>query len=214
MPRFSFRLWLLPDAAGIETYVYGHLNPFPELYHLIRLAGIRGYTIWLDGCDLFLTREADEIGMGETLDMTNPVHRQWADTMGPLFDKENGHEIAGHPSEVFRLNSEANPGCAQMTYRGGLVFGLASMEAVAKIYGQMPVGVGTALREAGVQRQWAWVEDGSLWTYLECDDLAETESLLMASGPYQAWLRSMSSFFDARTRREGWRRTREVFRCD
>lgn len=88
------------------------------------------------------------------------------------------------------------------------------MEAVSKIHCLTPIGVVAALREAGVQRQWPWVEDGSLWTYLECDDLALTESLLMFSGPYQAWLGSMSDLFDARTRREGWRRTREVFRCD
>src|SRR5690349_2265050 len=58
MDRNAFRLWLKPDPEGIETYAQWHLHPFPELYDLIRAAGIRRYTIWLDGVDLLLTREA------------------------------------------------------------------------------------------------------------------------------------------------------------
>ena len=119
MPRNAFRLWLKPDPAGIETYAQWHLNPFPELYDLIRAAGIRRYTIWLDGADLLLTREADDLTKGETLDMSNPVHKEWADTMTPLFD-ERVRRGPGVPTEVFALDPDGEPGAAQMTYRTGL----------------------------------------------------------------------------------------------
>jgi L-rhamnose mutarotase len=70
------------------------------------------------------------------------------------------------------------------------------------------------MRAAGVRREWSWVEDGSAWTYRECDDLDATEAALAASPAYRSWSATMTSHLDDRTRREGPRRTREVFRCD
>jgi L-rhamnose mutarotase len=213
MPRNAFRLWLKPDPAGIETYAQWHLHPFPELYDLIRAAGIRRYTIWLDGRDLLLTREADDLTKGETLDMTNPVHKEWADTMTPLFD-ERVREGPGKPTEVFALDPEGDPGPAQMTYRTGLQPGTGAVEAVTTAHRDMPADVVDALRAAGIRRQWTWVEDGDAWTYRESDDLDATEAALAASAPHHAWLAALTDHLDERTASEGPRRTREVFRCD
>ena len=169
MPRVAFRLWLKDDPDGIETYAAYHLDPFPELYDLIRAAGIRRYTIWLDGTDLLLTREGDDPTKGETLDMSNPVHLEWSNTMRPLFDERVARDGAGHPAEAFALDPDAEPGAAQMTYRTGLRPGTA--DAVTAAYRELPREVRDALRAAGVRRQWTWVEEGDAWTYLECDDL-------------------------------------------
>ena len=212
MPRVAFRLWLRPDPAGIDRYVHDHLDPFPGLYDLIRAAGIRRYTIWLDGSDLLLTREGDDPLKGETLDMEDQVHRQWADTMRPLFDERVAREGAGQPSEVFALDPDAGPGLAQMTYRVGLRPGGA--DELAALHRAAPDEVRDALRAAGVRREWIWVEAGDAWTYLECNDLDATEAALAASDVQRAWLASMTHLFDDRTQREGHRRTREVFRCD
>ena len=71
-----------------------------------------------------------------------------------------------------------------------------------------------AMRAAGVRREWTWVEDGSAWTYRECDDLDAAESSLSASDPVRSWWGGMAGVLDERTRQDGRRRTREVFRCD
>ena len=213
MPRIAFRLWLRPDQDGIETYVRGHLDPFPGLYDRIRAAGIQRYTIWLDGTDLLLTREGVEPWRGETLDLDDPVQRQWVDTMQPLFQERVARDGPGHPSEVFALDPDADPGPAQVTYRTGLRPGPDAMAAVAGAYRAVPAPVIDELRAAGARRAWTWLEDGGAWTYLECDDLDATEAALAASAPYQAWWTSMRSWLDDRGR-EGPRRTREVFRCD
>jgi L-rhamnose mutarotase len=211
--RNAFRLWLKPDPAGIETYAQWHLHPFPELYDLIRAAGIRRYTIWLDGADLLLTREADDLTKGETLDMSNPVHKEWADTMTPLFD-ERVRSGPGKPTEIFVLDPHSEPGAAQMTYRTSLQPGADASDAVTAAHNPVPSDVIDALRAAGTRRQWTWVEDGDAWTYRESDDLDASEAALAASAPYQAWLSSFASHLDQRTASEGPRRTREVFRCD
>ena len=212
MPRVAFRLWLKDDPDGIETYAWHHLHPFPELYDLIRAAGIRRYTIWLDGSDLFLTREGDDPTKGETLDMANPVHLEWSNTMRPLFDDRVARDGAGRPAEIFALDPDAEPGPAQMTYRTGLR--PAAADEVGDLHRSTSGEVRYALRTAGVRRQWTWVEEGDAWTYLECRDLGATQAALAASDAYQGWISSMAHLFDARTQREGRRPTREVFRCD
>ena len=211
MPRVAFRLWLKPDPAGIETYVRGHLDPFPGLYEMIRAAGIRNYTIWLDGPDLLLTREGETPLEGETLDMANPVHRQWADTMKPLFD-ERVRDGPGHPVEVFSLDPDGEHGPAQMTYRACLRED--ATDEVAATFRDLPGDVRGALREAGVRREWSWLEPGDLWTYRECADLDATEAALAAVPAYRRWMATLGPSFDDRTRHEGPHRTREVFRCD
>ena len=212
MPRVAFRLWLKPDPEGIEIYVWNHLNPFDGLYDAIREAGIKHYTIWLDGADLFLTREGDTPEKGEKMDLSDPVQQRWADTLTPLFDERVKREGAGHPTEVFSMDPDGAVGPAQMTYRVGLRAG--ATDEVAAIHRAATDGLRDALRAAGITRQWTWVEDGSAWTYRECADLDATEAALAASPVHVAWLSSMTDLLDDRTRREGPRRTREVFRCD
>jgi L-rhamnose mutarotase len=212
MPRVAFRLWLKPDPEGIEVYVWNHLNPFDGLYDAIREAGIEHYTIWLDGADLFLTREGDTPEKGEKMDLSDPVQQRWADTLTPLFDERVKREGAGHPTGVFSLDPDGAVGPAQMTYRVGLRAG--ATDEVAAIHRAATDELRDALRAAGITRQWTWVEDGSAWTYRECADLDATEAALAASPVQAAWLSSMTDLLDDRSRREGPRRTREVFRCD
>jgi L-rhamnose mutarotase len=214
MPRIAFRLWLKPDPEGIEVYVWNHLNPFDGLYDAIREAGIEHYTIWLDGADLFLTREGLTPEMGEKMDFSQPVQQVWRDTLTPLFDERVKTEGAGRPTEVFSLDPDGPVGPAQMTYRMGLRPGQAVVDEVAALYRAAPDALRNDLRAAGITRDWTWVEDGSAWTYRECADLDATEAALAAS-PVQAVLMSrLSHYLDERTRVEGPRRTREVFRCD
>jgi L-rhamnose mutarotase len=216
MPRIAFRLWLKDDPAGIETYVRYHLDPFDGLYDLIRAAGIRRYTIWLDGTDLFLTREGDHPEVGEKLDLENPVHAEWAATMTPLFQERVRTEGAGRPDQAFALDPDGSPGPTQgqMTYRAGLLGGDASRAAVGAALARDVVGVAASLRAAGVRRAWTFVEDGDAWTYVEADDLEVMEATLRSDPTWTAFWGSLSDVLDERTRTEGWRRTREVFRCD
>ena len=188
---------------GIETYVRGHLDPFPSLYDRIRAAGLRRYTIWLDGADLLLTREGDDPLKGETLDLSDPVQQRWVDVMTPLFIERVARDGPSYPSEVFAFDPDAEPGRARMTYRTGLRPGAEAVEAVASAFRAAPMAVLDELRAAGIRRQWIWVEDGSAWTYRECDDLDATEAALAASATYRSWWASTTSSLDDRTLAKG-----------
>ena len=216
MPRIAFRLWLLDDPAGIDTYVRWHLEPFYGLYDLIRAAGIERYTIWLDGTDLFLTREGATPESGEKLDMNNPVHAEWAATMTPLFQPRVRETGATKPAQVYALQPDgaAGPTEGQMAYRAGLKPGEAALDAVVRRWSRDAIAVSDALRAAGVRRAWVFGEEGSLWAYLESDDLDAMEALLAVNPTWTGLWAGIADHLDERTAREGWRRTREVFRCD
>lgn len=216
MPRIAFRLWLKDDPEGIETYVKWHLEPFDGLYDLIRAAGIERYTIWLDGTDLFLTREGATPESGETLDMGNPVHAEWAATMTPLFQPRVRETGATKPTQVyaFQPDGAAGPTQGQMTYRAGLKPGEAELEALVRRWSRDAIELTDALRAAGVRRGWVFAEEGSLWTYLEADDLGAMEASLAANPAWVGFWGRIAEHLDERTARDGWRRTREVFRCD
>jgi len=216
MPRIAFRLWLKDDPEGIETYVHHHLHPFDGLYDLIRAAGIKRYTIWLDGTDLFLTREGDTPESGESLDMANPVHAEWAATMKPLFQPRVAESGATRPAQIHAYAADAEPGPAegQMTYLAGLRPGDAARDAVTRAWSLSAIEISGALQRAGVHRAWTFLDDGELWTYLEADSLGAMEETLAADPAWtDVWAR-ISEHLDERTARDGWRRTREVFRCD
>ena len=216
MPRIAFRLWLKDDPAGIETYVHYHLDPFDGLYDLIRAAGIKRYTIWLDGTDLFLTREGDTPEVGEKLDMENPVHAEWAATMTPLFQERVRTEGAGRPQQVLAFDPGRAPGPVegQMTYRAGLLPGQAAQDAVSAAWARSAVNLAESFRRAGVMRLWTFLEDGDAWTYLEARSLDAAEEALAADPAWQVLWADLAPVLDDRTRAQGWRRTREVFRCD
>ena len=216
MPRIAFRLWLKDDPEGIDTYVKWHLDPFDGLYDLIRAVGIKRYTIWLDGTDLFLTREGDTPESGETLDMADPVHAEWAATMKPLFQPRVAESGATRPAQIYAFDADAEPGPVegQMTYRAGLQVGEAATDAVTRAWSLAAIEISGALRRAGVHRAWAFLEDGSLWTYLEADSLDAMERTLATDPDWTDLWARISEQLDEQTAREGWCRTREVFRCD
>ncbi|MFN8619255.1 MAG: L-rhamnose mutarotase [Chloroflexota bacterium] len=216
MPRIAFRLWLNDDPAGIETYVRWHLDPFDGLYDLIRAAGIERYTIWLDGTDLFLTREGAHPEIGEELDLSNPVHAEWAATMTPLFQPRVRESGAGRPREILAHDPDGEPGpiAGQMTYRVPLVPGDAAGAAVAAAFAGSEATLGASLRAAGVCRAWTFLEDGDAWIYLEAADLDAMEAALAADPAWEAFWAGLAPSLRAGAGPGRWRRTREVFRCD
>lgn len=105
MVRYAFRMRLKPGTA--EEYVRLHEAVDPEVLDGIRQAGIRNYSIYLDGDDLFSTFEVDDLErLGEVMRQGDPG-RPWARAVTALF-AEKGHDPAtGMPPrlrEVFRFD--------------------------------------------------------------------------------------------------------------
>jgi L-rhamnose mutarotase len=100
--RSAFVLRVRPDK--IDEYVAAHRNVWPELLDALRAAGIRNYTIFRNGNEMFGYFEADDLEAAGAYMAEQDVNSRWQDAMAELLDERVPD--AGPPplEEVFRLD--------------------------------------------------------------------------------------------------------------
>lgn len=87
MPRIGRRTRL---KAGLEQeYVRTHRAIWPEMKAVIAAAGIRNYSAYIDGCDLFSYFEVDDLDAAYAFLEQQPVAQKWQDTMSHLMDADD-----------------------------------------------------------------------------------------------------------------------------
>jgi L-rhamnose mutarotase len=100
--RSAFVLRVRPDR--IDDYVEAHRNVWPELLAALRSAGIRNYTIFRHGNELFGYFESDDLEAAAAFMEAQEVNARWQDAMAGLLEERVPD--AGPPAleEVFRLD--------------------------------------------------------------------------------------------------------------
>ncbi|HZT16217.1 MAG TPA: L-rhamnose mutarotase [Gaiellaceae bacterium] len=100
--RSAFVLQVKPEK--VEEYVEAHRNVWPELLDALRAAGIRNYTIFRHGSEMFGYFEADDLDAAARHMAAQEVNARWQDAMAELLDARVPD--AGPPAleEVFRLD--------------------------------------------------------------------------------------------------------------
>lgn len=100
--RSAFVLHVRPDR--IDEYVRAHANVWPEMLDALRAAGIRNYSIFRRGNDVFGYFEADDVGAALAYMEAQEVNARWQDTMAELLEERVPD--AGPPTleEIFRLD--------------------------------------------------------------------------------------------------------------
>lgn len=100
--RRGFVLNVKPDR--IEEYVEAHRSVWPEMLEALRAAGVRNYTIFRAGNEMFGYFEADSLDDAERYLGTQEVSARWEDAMAELLEER---VPAGGPpplEEIFRLD--------------------------------------------------------------------------------------------------------------
>lgn len=100
--RSAFVLRVKPDR--IEEYVEAHANVWPEMLQALRDAGIRNYSIFRDGNQVFGYFEADDLASAAAYLDRQEVSTKWQDAMAYLLEERVPD--AGPPAlqEIFRLD--------------------------------------------------------------------------------------------------------------
>jgi L-rhamnose mutarotase len=100
--RSAFVLRVRPDK--IDEYVEAHRAVWPEMLDALRNAGIRNYTIFRNGNEMFGYFEADDLEAAGAHMAEQDVNARWQDAMADLLDERVPD--AGPPplEEVFRLD--------------------------------------------------------------------------------------------------------------
>lgn len=100
--RSAFVLSVRPEK--IDEYVEAHRAVWPELLDALRSAGIRNYTIFRRGNDVFGYFESDDLEAAGRFLAEQQVNSRWQDAMANLLEERVPE--AGPPplEEVFRLD--------------------------------------------------------------------------------------------------------------
>jgi L-rhamnose mutarotase len=102
MQRSAFVLRVRPDK--IDEYVEAHRNVWPELLAALREAGIRNYTIFRHGNEMFGYFESEDLETAGRYIAAQEVNARWQDAMADLLEERVPD--AGPPTlqEIFRLD--------------------------------------------------------------------------------------------------------------
>lgn len=100
--RSAFVLRVRPDK--IDEYVEAHRNVWPEMLAALRGAGIRNYTIFRNGNEMFGYFESDDLEAAAAFMAAQDVNARWQDAMALLLEERVAD--AGPPAleEIFRLD--------------------------------------------------------------------------------------------------------------
>ena len=100
--RNAFVLRVRPDK--IDKYVAAHRGVWPELLEALRSAGIRNYTIFRNGNEMFGYFEADDLEAAGAYMAEQEVNARWQDAMAELLESRVPESGPPALEEVFRLD--------------------------------------------------------------------------------------------------------------
>jgi L-rhamnose mutarotase len=98
--RSAFVLRVRPDK--IDEYVEAHRKVWPEMLAALREAGIRNYTIFRHGNEVFGYFEADDLQAAAAYMEAQEVNARWQDTMAKLLEERVPDAGAPTLDEIFR----------------------------------------------------------------------------------------------------------------
>ncbi|MBQ6713958.1 MAG: L-rhamnose mutarotase [Clostridia bacterium] len=106
MERYAWKATVLPNK--LEEYIYRHDNIWPELKEVLSKAGIRNYTIWNVGNDLFGYYECDSIEKAGRVQADSPVVKKWNEYMKDVMVMEKDPVTGAQPllKKVFSFKTE------------------------------------------------------------------------------------------------------------
>jgi L-rhamnose mutarotase len=91
-------------ADRIDEYVRAHRHVWPELVEALKGAGIRNYTIFRAGNQMFGYFEADDLARAEAYLAAQEVSARWQDAMADLLEERVPDGGPAALPEVFRLD--------------------------------------------------------------------------------------------------------------
>ena len=104
MERYAWKATVLPGK--LEVYIHRQDYFWPEMKQVLTEAGIRNYTIWNVGNELFGYYECDSIDYAAKVQADSPVVDKWNEYMKDVMQMEMDPETGAQPrlTEVFSLD--------------------------------------------------------------------------------------------------------------
>ena len=100
--RTAFVLRVRPDR--VDEYVAAHRAVWPELLEALKAAGVRNYSIFRSGNQMFGYLEADDLDRAAAHMAAQEVNTRWQDAMAELLEERVPDAGPAPLEEVFRLD--------------------------------------------------------------------------------------------------------------
>ena len=100
--RTGFVLYVRPDR--IDEYIEAHENVWPEMLDALRSAGIRNYTIFRAGTDVFGYFEADDLESVAHRLASQEISTRWQNAMAELLEERVPDGGPPPLEQIFRLD--------------------------------------------------------------------------------------------------------------
>ena len=95
MERYAWKAEIPPGKR--EEYIPRHNNIWPEMKQVLREAGIRNYTIWNVGNDLFGYYECDSVEEAGRVQAQSAVVDRWNEYMKDVMKMDKDPETGAQP---------------------------------------------------------------------------------------------------------------------
>ena len=95
MERYAWKATVL--EGKLEEYIKRHDNIWPELKEVLKEAGIRNYTIWNVGNELFGYYECDSVEEAARIQAQSSVVDKWNEYMKDVMVMELDPETGAQP---------------------------------------------------------------------------------------------------------------------
>ena len=99
--RIGFVLEVKPDR--VDEYVRAHREVWPEMLAALKDAGVRNYTIFRAGTQMFGYFETDELARTESYLAAHEANVRWQHAMAPLLEERVADRGPTPLEEIFRL---------------------------------------------------------------------------------------------------------------
>lgn len=106
MERYAWHATLLPGKK--DEYIRRHREIWPEMKDVLAAAGIRNYSIWCTGTDLFGYYECDSVAEAGRIQAESPVVDRWNDYMKDVMVMATDPVTGAQPlaEQVFLFGAE------------------------------------------------------------------------------------------------------------
>jgi L-rhamnose mutarotase len=96
--------WTKLKAETVPEYIRAHQELWPEMKAAIEKSGIRNYSIYLRGCELFSYFEVEDLQAANAFLSTQAVAEKWQQAMAPFMDAADALAPWESMEEVFHLD--------------------------------------------------------------------------------------------------------------
>jgi len=181
-----------------ERYLEEHRNIWPEVLEGIRRFGIRNYSIFMQGRELYSYFEVEDLELAFKLAAADPDNQRWQVHMAGFFDTGPGIQDGStvYPVEVFHIDGYT--GQMETIQRVGMLMQLKSgmeqayREEHRNIWPEIPEGISRVKI-----RNYSIFQIGRvLFSYFQVEDLDKATRILAADPDNQRWQKHMAPMFD------------------